>query len=108
MKEPWVAKSSRQTKVNANSTDYNMISCQENPKIKTNATNKSKGEFVDLTSNQYNHLNPDFSSAFNRDKTHFFKKTGVFTYMYDAAARHGFITEPFNKTKSPEGQPVFK
>ena len=59
--------------------------------------------------NQYTaKFNKDYGDAIKTDPNAFKKKTGIFTHMYDAAARQGNIIVPFEKVKDLGGRPAFK
>ena len=63
-----------------------------------------------MHSSSPNH-NDSFRSAFANDPKIFARRTGVFTYMYEAAARFGNLTMPFpSKTERAENpeKPAFK
>lgn len=53
--------------------------------------------------------NESFRNAF-KDNPHLFtRKTGIFTHMYEAAARHGNMTMPFPGPQEEQGdRPAFK
>ena len=111
--ESWVPPKTNFTLNNCTSTTYNIINFQENPNAVTKkATNinakRGKGitEFSDKNHVFAVKYNPDFQKAYQEDPRTFAKKTGIFSHMYDASARHGYITMPFEKHQSTK--PAFK
>jgi len=61
-----------------------------------NVTNMKKGvgEYRDLMRVTSINPNPDFLNAIGENKDLFKRKNGIFTYLYDSAARFG-ETKPF-------------
>lgn len=114
-KEGWVAPRSRFTLSNCQSTGYNIINCTENPNaVLRKTTNiqagRSKGitQFADLNRPFNPNFNEDYSKALSSEPRVFYRKTGIFSHMYDAAARHGYMTMPFEKAQENNGKPAFK
>lgn len=69
---------------------------------------KGVGEFSDLMRPSNPNPNKEFIKAFQEDPKVFTRKTGIFTHMYEAAARHGYMTMPFEKAQDLGGKPAFK
>ncbi|CAG9317172.1 unnamed protein product [Blepharisma stoltei] len=100
---------------NCQSTPYDIINFEENPNaVVRKAINidarREKGitEFSDLTRPLHSGVNKEHSEAIEKDQRVFFRKTGIFTHIYDAAARLGNITMPFDKHQDLGGRPAFK
>jgi hypothetical protein len=55
---------------------------------------KGVGEYADLMRPTAENPNPDFLKAYNENNDLFKRKNGIFTYLYDSAARFG-ETKPF-------------
>ena len=114
-KEGWVAQRPPHTLNNCQSTNYNIINFQDNPNaVMRQTTNidakKHKGitEYADIMNQYTAKVNKDYVHAYNADPNSFKKRTGIFTHMYDAAARQGNIIVPFEKVKDLGGRPAFK
>jgi hypothetical protein len=114
-KEGWVAPRAKFTTSNCQSTNYNIINFEENPQaVIRKATNlnagRSKGitQFADLNRPYNPNFNSEYSHVLSQDGRVFYRKTGIFSHMYDAAARHGYMTMPFEKAQESNGKPAFK
>lgn len=89
---------------NRSSVAHNIISFQKNEYAQAlvvglldkNVTNMKKGigEFTDLQRVTAINKNPEFLKAIADDGNLFKRKNGIFTYLYDSAARFG-ETKPF-------------
>lgn len=100
---------------NCQSTPYNIINFHESPgtlirKAINIDARREKGitEFADLTRLFNPGFNPEHSRAIKEDPRTYYRKTGIFTHVYDAAARLGNITMPFEKSQDLNGKPAFK
>jgi hypothetical protein len=114
-KEGWVAPRSQFTLSNCHSTGYNIVNFQENPHaVIRKATNlhagRAKGitQFSDLNRPYNPNFNQEFARVLSEDPKTFYRRTGIFSHMYDAAARHGYMTMPFEKAQESNGKPAFK
>ena len=114
-KEGWVAPRSRFTLSNCQSTGYNIINFQDNPHAVIRKTtniqagrNKGITQFADINRPFNPNFNEDYSKAYSAEPRVFYRKTGIFSHMYDAAARHGYMTMPFEKAQESNGKPAFK
>lgn len=114
-KEGWVAPRANFTTSNCQSTNYNIINFQENPNaVLRKATNiqagRAKGitQFADLNRPYNPNFNAEYSNVISEEPRVFYRKTGIFSHMYDAAARHGYMTMPFEKAQENGGKPAFK
>lgn len=114
-KEGWVAPRSRFTLSNCQSTAYNIINCADNPNAVLRKTtniqagrNKGITQFADLNRPFNPNFNEDYTKALSAEPRVFYRKTGIFSHMYDAAARHGYMTMPFEKAQENNGKPAFK
>lgn len=114
-KEGWVAPRAPFSTSNCQSVGYNIISFDDNPHaVIRKATNIKAGRSKGIT--QFSDLNRPFNPNFNAEYTQaisdepkvFYRKTGIFSHMYDAAARHGYMTMPFEKAQENNGKPAFK
>jgi hypothetical protein len=87
---------------NYHSSSFNIISHQPSPTKKPSEVyvglQKGIDEFSHLTSAFHPHVNEDYHKALKEDPKVFYKKTGIFSHMYDAAGRHGFMIMPFEKS----------
>lgn len=111
----WVAPRASTTLSNCVSVNYNIISHQENTHgIVRKTTNidarRCKGitEFSDKNNLFHTNINQKFQEAISEDPRMFHRKTGIFSHMYDASARQGNITMPFEKNHDTGGKPAFK
>lgn len=111
----WAPHTSKTSLVNNLSTNYNIITLQETQsrpfkQISSIDARRSKGlaEYSDLAKNTNTKFNPEFARTISEDPKHFYRKTGIFSNMYDAAARHGNITMPFDYSQDFGGKPAFK
>ena len=104
---PWVpfyAGPENKTVNNRSSVAHNIITHQANERtpalvvglLDRNVTNMKKGvgEYADLMRPTAENPNPDFLKAYNENNDLFKRKNGIFTYLYDSAARFG-ETKPF-------------
>ena len=101
---PYYGGPDQKTINNRSSVGHNIISHQPNEKtgalnvglMDKNVTNikKGVGEFSDLQRVTAINQNPDFLKAIGENKDLFKRKNGIFTYLYDSAARFG-ETKPF-------------
>jgi hypothetical protein len=114
-KQGWVANNSYISTNNFQSTSYNIINFLENPISISQKSNsiyngKSKGisQFYDLSKQPDPKMNKEYTKAITEDPKVFNRKTGIFSHMYDAAARHGYMTMPFGKSEEVSRKPVFK
>ena len=114
-KEGWVAPRSNFSTSNCQSTNYNIINFQDNPNaVIRKATNihagRSKGitQFADLNRPYNPNFNQEYAKVVTEEPRVFYRKTGIFSHMYDAAARHGYMTMPFEKDQENNGKPAFK
>lgn len=114
-KEGWVAPRAKFTMSNCQSTGYNIINCQDNPyAVVREATDikagRSRGitNFSDLNRPFNPNFNQEFTKVLSEDPKVFYRRTGIFSHMYDAAARHGYMTMPFEKAQENNGKPAFK
>ena len=64
-------------------------------------------EYSDLMALHSANYKPEFKEALERDGKTFYRRTGIFTHMYDASARLGNIIVPFEKHQDL-GKPAFK
>jgi hypothetical protein len=106
-KEGWMPKNQLKTVCNKSSVPYNIIAHSSNiysgsemvGVLDKKVTNRKKGvvEFSDLTRVSALKMNERYNSMYQVDSTMFRKKTGIFTFMYDAAVRNGKISLPFSK-----------
>lgn len=108
----WVARTQPTSFINCQSTKYNIINFQEQPSAVVRKTAlidarrfKGLGELQDLATTN---LNPGFAEKHQQFPQAHYRKTGIFTHVYDAAARHGYITMPFETNQSSGGKPAFK
>lgn len=111
----WVAPRAPETMNNCQSISYNIINFQENPhavirKTTSVKAGRTKGitEFSDLVRPFNPNYNKVYSEAIREDPRIFYRKTGIFSHMYDAAGRVGFMTMPFEKSTEKSGKPPFK
>lgn len=111
----WEAPRAPYTMNNCQSISYNIINFQENPHaVVRKATSvkaaRTKGitEFSDLIRPYNPNYNKDYSEAIKENPRMFYKKTGIFSHMYDAAGKVGFMTMPFEKSIDKSGKPPFK
>lgn len=89
---------------NRSSVSHNIISHQDNdytPALVVGLLDKSVanmrkgvGEYNDLQRVTAINKNPDFLKAYDQNNDLFKRKNGIFTYLYDSAARFG-ETKPF-------------
>ena len=114
-KEGWVAPRAKFTTSNCQSTGYNIINFNENPHAVIRKTTniqagRSKGitQFADLNRPYNPNFNNEYAQVVQEDPIVFYRKTGIFSHMYDAAARHGYMTMPFEKAQENNGKPAFK
>ncbi|OMJ92533.1 hypothetical protein SteCoe_4665 [Stentor coeruleus] len=114
-KEGWVAPRGEAGMGNCQSVNYNIINFQDSPnavirKVTNLQAGRSKGitQFADLNRPFNPNFNEDYTKALNEEPKVFYKKTGIFSHMYDAAARHGYMTMPFEKAQENNGKPAFK
>ena len=101
---PFHAGSGSKTVNNRSSVPHNIISWKENqhtPALVVGLLDKSVanmkkgvGEYTDLMRVTAPNKNPDFLKAIDKDPDLFKRKNGIFTYLYDSAARFG-ETKPF-------------
>ncbi len=106
-KDGWMPKNQLKTVCNKSSVPYNIIAhsrdvysgCEMVGVLDRKVTNRKKGvvEFSDLTRVSALKMNEQYNSMYEADSTMFRKKTGMFTFMYDAAVRNGGISLPFSK-----------
>ena len=66
------------------------------------------GEYFELTNVNCPNPNQQYRKALAENQSIFARKTGIFSHMYDAAARFGNITMPFDKPLVKDGRPAFK
>jgi hypothetical protein len=108
----WEARKHASSSINCQSTKYNIINFQEQPSSVLRKTAqidarrlKGLAEFEDLATTN---LNPGFQQKYEQKPRAYHLRTGIFTHVYDAAARHGYITMPFETNQSAGGKPAFK
>lgn len=65
-------------------------------------------EIVDKRAIYASNYDPSYQNALKDDPGIFCRKNGIFTHMYDASARQGSITMPFDKKQDNGGKPAFK
>lgn len=114
-KQGWVAPRAQYSMSNCTSTGYNIINCQDNPYAVIREptgirAGRSKGitNFSDLNRPYNPNFNKEFARVYSEDPKAFNRKTGIFSHMYDAAARHGYMTMPFEKGQENNSKPAFK
>lgn len=112
IEQGWEPRRQTTSFINCQSTKYNILNFQEQPSAVVRKTAlidarrfKGLGEFEDLANSN---LNPSYKDKFDQAPRAHYRKTGIFTHVYDAAARHGYITMPFEKNQSAGGKPAFK
>ena len=102
-KNPWAAKqvtSPSQNLKNRNSVAHNIITHSSNnlcpryeqsERVSIHTVGRFKGisEFNDLSRLTARNNNPDFSLAITKDAGVFKRKDGIFTHLYNSAARFG-------------------
>lgn len=92
---------------NRSSVTHNIISHQDNKMsgivdfgtLSTKINNRKKGitEYADLSRVTALRSNESHGEAFGKNTNIFRRKTGIFTHMYDAAGRHGYLNMPFGE-----------
>lgn len=105
----WAPKRTNFTYSNTQSTNYDPISfiprnlptSFQSYKVDARRT-KGIAEYVDLMRSQNPNYNQSYAERITANPRAYYKKTGIFTHMYDASARQGYITQPFVKGKLPK------
>jgi hypothetical protein len=69
---------------------------------------KGIGAFNDMLHISNPNPNNRYLEAFKEDPKVFARKTGIFSHMYEAAARHGYMTMPFDHKQDFGDKPAFK
>ena len=92
---------------NRSSVTHNIISHQENKisgivdmgTLNTKMNHRKKGitEYADLSRVTALRSSESHGDAFGKNVNIFKRKTGIFTHMYDAAGRHGYLNMPFGE-----------
>jgi len=101
----WVPQIHQISANNSSTEKYNIITHQDNPfykkdtfsvnAVKSNNRTRGLTEFAEMTRLTNPNLNENYQKALNDNNFCFYRKTGVFTHMYDAAARCGNLSVPF-------------
>lgn len=95
---------------NNSSVNYNILTFQQRGKTKdlSNILNKkiankkkSMAEYNDLTGTFAVNYSKKFEDAFKENNKRFCHFNGIFTHLYDAAARNGNLIMPFRKNNYP-------
>jgi hypothetical protein len=114
-KEGWVPRLHSNAFSNCQSVPYNPITFQPNPyAVLRKTTNidarRMKGitEFSDKQHVFSENTNPAHRQAIREDQRAFYLRTGIFSHMYDASARYGYMTMPFERHQDFGGKPAFK
>lgn len=101
----WLAPRAASSFSNCHSTAYNIINHEPSPVPNVRASlpkfaGRCKGisEFSDINRPFKANFCPQFKAVLAEDAKVFYKRTGIFSYMYDAAARHGNMIMPFEKS----------
>ena len=107
----WVPKDQLKTVCNKSSVAYNIIAHTPNTYsgaevlgvLDKKVTNRKKGvaEFSDLTRVSALKKNEQYNNMYSENNAMFRKKTGIFTYMFDAAIKNGGISLPFGLHLKP-------
>mmetsp|Transcript_9543 Transcript_9543/g.18580 ORF Transcript_9543/g.18580 Transcript_9543/m.18580 type:complete len:221 (+) Transcript_9543:4938-5600(+) len=100
----WAPKRTNFTYCNKESTNYDPISfiprshpsTSQAAKIDARRT-KGIAEYVDLMHQYNSNFTPSYASKLDANPRVYYRKTGIFTHMYDASARQGYITQPFER-----------
>ena len=97
---------------NNSSLSYNIINHEENKLYlrpsafssmkKVNYKKLGFGHYVDINHPFYHNFNNEFNNALNENKIIFKAYKGIFSKMYDDAARNGNIYLPFDTKKTRE------
>ena len=103
----WEPQKGADTVNNRNSVPENILTWKENPltgkkvvgTLDAKICNRKKGmaEFVDLNRVTALKVNQGHRIAYNENPMVFHRKTGIFSHMYDAAAKNGNLSVPFRK-----------
>lgn len=114
-KEGWAPRQYSNAFSNCQSVPYNPITFQTNPHaVLRKTTNidarRMKGitEFSDKQHVFSENTNAAHREAIGTDARTFYRRTGIFTHMYDASARYGYMTMPFERHQDFGGKPAFK
>jgi hypothetical protein len=114
-KEGWAPRTYSNAFSNCQSVGYNPITFEANPHIVTRKTTnidarRMKGitEFSDKQHGFSENTNPAHGEALREDPRGFYRRTGIFSHMYDASARYGYMTMPFERHQDFGGKPAFK
>jgi hypothetical protein len=100
----WVPKEARFTYSNTQSTAYDPITFASNSnptafqsyKVDARRT-KGIAEYADLMRDQHPNFSAEFAAQLESNPKVYHRRTGIFTHMYDASARQGYITQPFER-----------
>ena len=108
-KNAWEPERSRLSMTNNSSLSYNIINHEENKYYlrpsafstmkKVNYKKLGIGHYADINRPFYHNFNKEFNKAFEENKHIFKAYKGIFSKMYDDAARNGYIYLPFDTKK---------
>ena len=111
-KNAWEPEVNRLSMTNNSSLSYNIINHEENKFFlrpsafstmkKVNYKKLGFGHSVDINHPFYHNFNNEFNNALNENKNIFKAYKGIFSKMYDDAARNGSIYLPFDTKKIRE------
>ena len=111
-KNAWEPEVNRLSMTNNSSLSYNIINHEENKFFlrpsafstmkKVNYKKLGFGHYVDINHPFYHNFNNEFNNALNENKNIFKAYKGIFSKMYDDAARNGSIYLPFDTKKIRE------
>ena len=111
-KNSWEPEVNRLSMTNNSSLSYNIINHEDNkfylrPSAfstmkKVNYKKLGIGHYADINHPFYPNFNNEFNKAFEENKNIFKAYKGIFSKMYDDAARNGNIYLPFDTKKSRE------